>query len=38
MRPRDLAFLTLGALAYPLGYNIGCRIAGRHHLSIKENT
>lgn len=37
MRARDLAFLGLGALAFPLGYNLGCRIAGRHHLAIKEN-
>ena len=37
MRARDAIFLSLGALAYPLGYNLGCRIAGRHHLSIKEN-
>lgn len=29
--------ITLGALALPLGYNLGCRLAGRHHLAIKEN-
>lgn len=29
--------ISLGALALPLGYNLGCRLAGRHHLAIKEN-
>lgn len=34
MTSRDVTFLGLGALAFPIGYHLAFRIAGRHVLSV----
>jgi hypothetical protein len=36
MTVRDAAWLSLGALAFPLGYRLAARLAGKHYLDIKE--
>ena len=40
MRPRDVAFLGIGALVTPLAQILAARYAGRHFLAIveKENS
>jgi hypothetical protein len=35
VRPRDALFLSLGALAFPIGYRLAFRLADRHYLSIE---